>query len=202
MHWILWLLIAYVVDFAIQLPPALMPPSWALLAFFYVHFHLPLLPLTVGGAVSSTLGRIVLALGTRHLGRPFLSNERKENMAGLGAWLNHRPRWQIAGAVFLFAIGPIPSNQVFIAAGLTGTALGPVALGFFLGRVVSYTVLAVVTKSAVGQIETIFSQYFRSWSAIIGVAVTIAVIYALVRINWIKLLHIPVHLPGTETDSE
>lgn len=202
MHTLLWLLVAYLVDFSAQLPPALVPPSWAILAFFYIHFQLPLLPLTLGGAVSSTLGRLVLALGARQLGRRFISQQKQENLDHLGVWLNKRPAWQIAGALFLFAIGPIPSNQVFIAAGLTRTRLTSVAVGFLLGRAVSYTFLAEATKKAVSQIQAIFAQYFHSWSALIGIAVTIAVIYALLRINWIKLLHIPVEIPAAETPSE
>lgn len=202
MHTLLWLLIAYLVNFAIQLPPALMPPSWALLAYFYIHFHLPLLPLTLGGAVSSTLGRLVLALGAQRLGRRFMSPQKQQNLDYLGTWLNSRPAWQITGAVFLFAIGPIPSNQVFIAAGLTRTRLFSVAVGFVVGRAVSYTILAEATKKAVSQIQAIFAQYFHSWSALIGVAVTIGVIYALLRINWIKLLHIPMPVPDPESPPE
>lgn len=194
-----WLLVAYVVDFAIQLPPALTPPSWAVLAFFYIRFHLPLLPLTLGGAISSTLGRVVLAWWAGHLGRRFVSPEKQQNLDHLGAWLNSRPAWQIAGAVFLFAIGPIPSNQVFIAAGLTRTRLVSVALGFAVGRAVSYTVLAEATRQAVPHIQTIFGQYFRSWAAPVGVAATIIVVYVLLRIDWIRLLHLPV--PTSEADT-
>lgn len=201
MHTLHWLLVAYLVDFAFQIPPALTPPSWALLAFFYIHFHLPLLPLTLGGAVSSTLGRLVLSLGAGRLGRPLISPEKQRNLDHLGVWLNSRPAWQIAVAVFLFAIGPIPSNQVFIAAGLTKTRLTSVAVGFFIGRAVSYTVLAEAAKKAVSQIEVIFTQYLHSWSAVVGVAVTVAVIVALLRINWMKFLPIPREMPGTETTS-
>lgn len=201
MHTLLWLLVAYLVDFFFQIPPALTPPSWALLAFFYIHFHLPLLPLTLGGAVSSTLGRLVLALGAGRLGRPLISPEKQRNLDHLGVWLNSRPAWQITVAIFLFAIGPIPSNQVFIAAGLTKTRLTSVAVGFFTGRAVSYTVLAEAAKKAVSQITAIFAQYFHSWSAVVGVAVTIAVIVALPRINWMKFLPIPSEMPGTETPS-
>lgn len=46
----------------INMVPAFMPPTWAVLAFLGVRYPLLLLPLTVGGAFAAGLGRTVLAL--------------------------------------------------------------------------------------------------------------------------------------------
>ena len=56
-----WTLLAYVIAFVIDIVPAFMPSTWIVLAFFHIQFDLPILPLTLGGALFSGFGRIVLA---------------------------------------------------------------------------------------------------------------------------------------------
>src|SRR5438034_6220526 len=114
------LAVAYAVTILINLLPAFAPPSWSVLAFFLIRYHLPLLLITVGGAAASTIGRLGLAVGTRRWGRRLLSERRRKSMQGLGRWLDAKPRWAVPIVVLLFALGPVPSNAVFIAAGLTG----------------------------------------------------------------------------------
>ena len=55
-----WTLLAYAITFFINIIPAFMPSTWMVLAFFHIQFDLPILPLTLGGALFSGLGRIVL----------------------------------------------------------------------------------------------------------------------------------------------
>src|SRR5829696_5132555 len=120
------LLLAWGAVFLINLVPAFMPPTWSILAFFLIHFDLPLLPLALGGAVAATSGRLVLALGARHLGPRVVPAD----------WLRTHQRW-VGPAVLLYSFGPIPSNQLFIAAGLGQLDLRVVAGAFFIGRVIS-----------------------------------------------------------------
>jgi len=61
--------LAWAVALTINVVPAFMPPTWAVLVVFRGAFHLPLLPLTIGGAAMSALGRAGLTLLSRHAGR-------------------------------------------------------------------------------------------------------------------------------------
>src|SRR5918911_737817 len=98
-----WLLVAYGCDLTMNIMPAFMPPSWSVLAFFYVHNHLPLLLLTLGGAVTSSAGRTVLALLTRRWGRRLLREKQRNNLRQLGEWLSSRPAWQVPSSVLLLS---------------------------------------------------------------------------------------------------
>ena len=69
---VLWLLVAFALVFAINLVPAFMPSSWMVLAFFYIKFDLPLLVLTIGGAIVSGFGRMALAKGSAVFRRRFM----------------------------------------------------------------------------------------------------------------------------------
>lgn len=202
MDTLLHLLLAWAIDFTINVVPAFMPPSWTILAFFYVHFHLPLLVLTVGGATSSTLGRLVLAWEARHWGRRIISDDQRREMSALGNWLRERPGWQIPLAVLVFSLGPIPSNAIFIAAGLTGVRMVPVVIGFWVGRVISYTVNAFLTQKVVNTFQGVVESYVTSTSGWIFQIAVIVVMAGFTFIPWTKLLHIQVPgTPGSESAS-
>jgi hypothetical protein len=53
-------LILGVLVFGVNIVPAFMPPTWIILAFFYLRYHLNLLPTVIIGAAAATLGRVVL----------------------------------------------------------------------------------------------------------------------------------------------
>src|SRR5918912_2441343 len=102
------LALAYLTAIVVNLLPAFMPPTFLVLAFFLIHYHLPLLPLTIGSAFAAGLGRLGLAVAIRNWGRNLLSRDRRSNLRRLGDWLEAKPRWVITLAVALFTLGPIP----------------------------------------------------------------------------------------------
>lgn len=132
------LAIALAVVFAVNLLPAFGPPTWAVLVFFSLDFGLPAVPLVLGGALAAASGRFVLASGARRL-RPRLSPARLDRLdraqAALGA-----DRRRTAAGLGLFALSPVPSGQLFTAAGLMTVPLLPLTAAFFCGRLVSYSI--------------------------------------------------------------
>jgi uncharacterized membrane protein YdjX (TVP38/TMEM64 family) len=132
------LLIALGVVFAVTLLPAVGPPTWAVLVFFSLQFDLPGVALVLGGALAAASGRYLLASGTRRL-RPRLSAARLQRLdraqEALGA-----DRRRTAAGLGLFALSPVPSGQLFVAAGLMTVPLLPLTAAFFAGRLVSYSI--------------------------------------------------------------
>jgi membrane protein YqaA with SNARE-associated domain len=119
------LLLAYLLDFITNIIPLFMPPTWLLLSFFRVHYGLPVWLLAPGGALCSTAGRCILALGARHLGARFLPEKERKNITDLGEFIRHK-KLSFVGVLF-YAFGPIPSSHLFIAAGLARLNLKVVA---------------------------------------------------------------------------
>lgn len=132
------LAIALAVVFAVNLLPAFGPPTWAVLVFFSLDFDLPAVPLVLGGALAAASGRYVLATGARRL-RPRLSPARLERLERAQAALSADRRRTAAG-LGLFALSPVPSGQLFVAAGLMTVPLLPLTAAFFAGRLVSYSI--------------------------------------------------------------
>ena len=117
--------------------PAFGPPTWAVLVFFRLDEHLGVLPLILLGAVAAAGGRTLLALAFRRL-RNRISAKHTANLAAAGKVLT-RDRKRSAAGLALFALSPLPSAQLFEAAGLIGVALTSLTAAFFAGRLVSYT---------------------------------------------------------------
>lgn len=132
------LAIALAVVFAVNLLPAFGPPTWAVLVFFSLDFDLPAVPLVLGGALAAASGRYVLASGARKL-RPRLAAARLERLDHAQAALSADRRRTAAG-LGLFALSPVPSGQLFTAAGLMTVPLLPLTAAFFAGRLVSYSI--------------------------------------------------------------
>ena len=131
------LALAFAVVFAVNLLPAFGPPTWAVLVFFSLDFDLPAIPLVLGGALAAASGRFVLANATRRL-RPRLSAARIEHLDRAQRALSGN-RLRAGAGLGLFAISPLPSGQLFVAAGLMTVPLLPLTVAFFAGRLVSYS---------------------------------------------------------------
>jgi hypothetical protein len=187
-----WLLIACVVVFAMNVVPAFMPPTWTVVAFFLIVYHLPLWPLCIGCALAATAGRCVLTLINKRWGRKLLSAQQQQNVGALGSWLNQKSGWGQTLAALLYSSGPIPSNQMFIAAGLSNVRIQPIATGFFAGRLVSYPFFAATAK---GVNEHFGNLFFKEWKDPKFIALellSIAGVVVFAHIDWPRLLHLPV----------
>lgn len=132
--------------FALNLLPAFGPPTWAVLVFFSLDFDLPAVSLVLGGAMAAASGRFVLATGARRL-RPRLAETRVARLDRAQAALSADRRHSFTG-LGLFALSPVPSGQLFVAAGLMTVSLLPLTAVFFAGRLVSYSIYLSVASIA------------------------------------------------------
>lgn len=167
--------------------PAFMPPTWTVLAFFVTKYHLLLIPVVIIGASCATLGRIILASISRKYFRRFLSADSQENYASIGAYLNRHSKITIP-LVLVYAFLPIPSNDVFIAAGLAKVRIKLLAGSFFVGRLISYTFWVSITQRFSDNLSDIFSRHYAKTGSIILEIVGLLLIYLIGKIAWKKIL--------------
>lgn len=168
------LAVAIGVVFAVNLLPAFGPPTWAVLVFFSLDFDLPAVPLVIGGALAAAAGRFVLASGSRRL-RPRLSAARVEHLNRAQAALSAN-RLRAAAGLGLFAISPLPSGQLFVAAGLMTVPLPPLTAAFFAGRLVSYSLYVGAATIAERNLGTVLLDALTSP---LGLALQVAMLLGL-----------------------
>lgn len=185
---ILWIAAALALVFAINVVPAFMPSSWMVLAFFYIQFDLPLLPLTIGGAIVSGFGRLLLARGSTWVKNRALDGERHEDLDELGRFLDER-RQYVGPAVFGYSLGPFPTNNLFIAAGMAEVNLAWVLAGFWSARILADTFWVWTTERVFDSLGSVFEGAFGSWTAIalqtLGV-VSVVLLYKLPWARWLR----------------
>jgi hypothetical protein len=184
---ILYLLVAvFLVIFALNVLPAFAPPTWTVLSFISIRFDINFLALALIGAVAATSGRMVLAKFSRIIVRErFLSEGTRRNIDSLKNRIQNKPRFT-AGAFLLYAFSPFPSNNLFIAYGLTGLALRLIALPFFIGRVVSYSFWALTAAGLARRMDydSIASGSFFSIYFVITQIFTLLILFAFTRVDW------------------
>lgn len=175
------------VVFGANLMPAFAPPTWAILVLFKLHSHIPAIPLVAVGALAAGTGRYCLARATGLL-RKKISPQQISNLEAATQVLNRKTSHHLLGLI-LFALSPIPSAQLFEAAGLIGVRLLPLTLAFFAGRIVSYSlyVAGTSTLQAKGLGELIKSSLTSPWGILVQVLSMLGV-YLLTRVNWKKFI--------------
>ncbi len=183
------------VVFAVNLMPAFGPPTWTIVALYALRGEIGIGVLVVAGALAAAAGRLALAHATRHLGARVLSDRARANLAAARTALERRRRNTAIG-LGVFALSPIPSAQLFEAAGLAGLRLLPFTAAFFAGRLVSYAIYAASAKGIAA--TSVGAAFRRELASPLGIAVQIALLVAVVlltRIDWARLLdrHSPAH---------
>lgn len=177
------LLLAIAVVFGVNLMPAFGPPTWAVLVFFRFRYpEVPAVGLIVGGAIAASAGRLLLALAFRRFGTK-LPPRRQESLQVLGHALGEH-RAGLLASFALFATAPLPSAQMFEAAGLAKVRLRPLLAAFFLGRLVSYPIYVGAASAAQDSLSRLFDKGLFSAEAIATQLIGIAVLIAIVFIDW------------------
>ncbi len=172
--------------FAVNLLPAFSPPTWAVVVFLAVNFELAPAPLVPVAAVSATLGRVVLALGSRRV-RGWFSKKRLASLAAAREALAKSPK-RLWGTVAFFFISPLPSSQLFLAAGLLDLEIRTLALAFFGGRLITY---ALYLNGAQMVRERFGDVLLKAVTSPLGLAlqiVALAGLGALFAVDWARVL--------------
>jgi membrane protein YqaA with SNARE-associated domain len=188
MDLLLLLLVASALVFALNIVPAFMPPTWSVLAVTHLTFDVPVLPLVVCAAFSASCGRLALALLSRRYGRALLSPSRRNELTALGRWLDTKARWAAPLALLIYFFSPIPSNQLFVAAGLTRMSLGRVVAAFLAGRLVSYPLWITAAAVTATRLEEVFLGQFTNGVALAVELALVASVVLFARIDWSRLI--------------
>ncbi|HDR8934893.1 MULTISPECIES: VTT domain-containing protein [Burkholderia cepacia complex] len=188
----LTLAVLFLLILLLNLVPAFAPPTW--MAMSWVGFNLPdgnPFVFAVVAAAAATTGRVILATFARSLVRSrWVRDADRENIAVATRWLRKHGTLT-AGAFFLYALSPLPSNYLFIAYGLSGLPLRIIAAAFFVGRVTTYAIWAHVGRFASTQLdaESELGGSYLGGYFIVTQLVLLACIVVLMKLDWHALVH-------------
>lgn len=181
---LVWFALALVVVFLINLVPAFMPSSWMVLAFFAIKFDLPLIPLGVSGAFVSGLGRACLAVGSDLMTRTFFKAKAKE-LDTLGGYLREHKK-TLPAIVFAYALTPLPTNNLFVAAGMVSANLPRVLVGFWAARMPADVFWMWVSHKTFANFGDVFKSQGNLIAILlqVGALLSVVLLYALPWERW------------------
>jgi uncharacterized membrane protein YdjX (TVP38/TMEM64 family) len=178
--------VAAAVIFGVNLLPAFGPPTWAVLVFFKVRYELDTVPLVLLGGVAAAAGRFVLASAAARFHNR-MSAERRASLRAAADAIGAGGR-RGAAMLGLFALSPVPSAQLFLAAGLLQLRLVPLTLAFFAGRLVSYSLYVTAASAASKTVSDLVGKSLGSPVAIALQIAMLAGLVALARVDWRRVL--------------
>ena len=179
-------LLAALCIFGVNLLPAFGPPTWAVLVFFRLNSDLAAVPLVLLGALAAAVGRLALATASRRF-RGRFSPERLRSLEAAEEVLAGSRGKAVAG-LGLFALSPVPSAQLFVAAGLLRVPLIPLTAAFFAGRLVSYSLYVGAASAARESLGSVMTDAFASPIGVAVQLVMVLLLVLLVRVDWAKVL--------------
>ena len=170
-----------------NLMPAFAPPTWAVLVLFSLNTNLHSIVIVAVGAVFAGTGRYLLARATG-LFRNRISKNSLANLEAAQTLLTENTSRKLF-TIGMFVLSPLPSAQLFEAAGLMGVRLLPLTIAFFSGRIVTYNfyVFGASELKAHGIGELVSKEFTSIW-AILFQLVMIASVVLLTRIDWKRFL--------------
>lgn len=175
------------VVFLCNLAPIFAPPTWSVLVFFLLTYEMRVAIVVIIGAISAGLGRFLLGHGTRLL-RNYLPINARKNLYDAGRVFEENQGRRF-GIIALFIVSPLPSAQLFEAAGLMNMNLLRLTLAFFSGRIITYTFYAnSASQLKSTEFGELITAAFKSPYAWILQLFSIALIYLIAKIDWRKYL--------------
>jgi uncharacterized membrane protein YdjX (TVP38/TMEM64 family) len=170
-----------------NLMPAFAPPTWAALVLFSLNTELHPIVIVAVGAIFAGTGRYLLAR-TTGLFRNRISKKSLTNLEAAQTLLTENTSRKLL-TIGMFVISPLPSAQLFEAAGLMGVRLLPLTIAFFSGRIVTYNfyVFGASELKAHGIGDLITKEFTSVW-AILFQVVMIASVVLITRIDWKRFL--------------
>jgi len=165
---------------ALNLLPAFAPPTWAVLVFYKLNSTMNTAAIITIGVFAAASGRYLLARFFLHI-RKHLPAKYSDNLVRIKARLTKRKKVGVL-YLFLFALSPLPSAQLFEAAALADAPLFPITAAFMCGRAVSYTstVLGASTLKRHGLGGTLLDSMKSPWGIALQLICLLA-IYLVMR---------------------
>ena len=179
--------LVFLIAFGFNILPVFTPPTWTVLAFFHIRWHLNLWILAVGGAAAAAGGRFVLAKAASGLVRYF-PKKYAENVEYLRGYLKKKEAAATGFAFFYAAVLPVSSSQFFVAVGLARLNLAFILPAFFVGRVISYAILGYSAGFVAARLDKLFAKYYGNALVIVLEVLSILVLWVLVKIDWRTLV--------------
>jgi hypothetical protein len=165
--------------FLMNANPLLTVPTWIMVSVFIGSTDvLSALPVIAAAVMVSSLGRYTLAHFSKPMTKHLLSAKQKKNVKFINKFLDKDTgmTWPFMVS-FLYALSPLPTNALFIIAGIGRLRMMSLLAGFFLGEFLSNIAYISILAVSLSSVQCIIL-------GLIGLVITIAIIF----VDWEKFI--------------
>jgi membrane protein YqaA with SNARE-associated domain len=178
--------VVFLAALAVDIIPLLAPPAWTIAVFLLVRFHLNPLIVLLLCASGSTLGRYLMSLYIPRFANLFIKRRKTDELEFLGKKLS-QSLWQSWLFVLIYAVTPLSTTALFMAAGVAKVKPSHTLPPFFCGKFLSDAIMIFTGLYAANNFKNIVNGIY-SPKAIVMLALGLVVIAWFLFLDWRALL--------------
>jgi len=178
--------VVFLAALAVDIIPLLAPPAWTIAVFLLVRFHLNPLIVLLLCASGSTLGRYLMSLYIPRFANLFIKRRKTDELEFLGKKLS-QSLWQSWLFVLIYAVTPLSTTALFMAAGVAKVKPSHMLPPFFCGKFLSDAIMIFTGLYAANNFKNIVNGIY-SPKAIVMLALGLVVIAWFLFLDWRALL--------------
>jgi membrane protein DedA with SNARE-associated domain len=172
--------------FIVDVVPFPLPPAFTVMIFLQIAYKLNIWLVLAAGITGSILGRLLLTIYIPHVSGKIFKEAKNDDVQFLGGRLKQKG-WKSQGLILIYSLMPLPTTPLFIAGGMA--KLKPIYIipPFVVGKIASDMAAVLLGKYA-AENTTSLVQGLVSWQSIVGFTLGLALVFALLFIDWRTLL--------------
>ena len=178
--------VVFLAALTVDIIPLLAPPAWTIAVFLLVRFHLNPLIVLLLCASGSTLGRYLMSLYIPRFANLFIKRRKTDELEFLGKKLS-QSLWQSWLFVLIYAVTPLSTTALFMAAGVAKVKPSHTLPPFFCGKFLSDAIMIFTGLYAANNFKNIVNGIY-SPKAIVMLALGLVVIAWFLFLDWRALL--------------
>jgi len=172
--------------FAVDVFPVPLPPAFTVMMILQMVYSLNVWIVIVVGVTGSIAGRYILSLYIPKVSGRLFKPSKNRDVQFLGRKLSQKG-WKTHAMIFLYSLLPLPTTPLFVAGGMAKLSPLQILPGFVLGKLISDTVAVLIGEGAVKTTADL-AHGMVSWKSISGATLGLALIFALIFVDWRTLL--------------
>lgn len=178
--------VVFLAALTVDIIPLLAPPAWTIAVFLLVRFHLNPLIVLLLCASGSTLGRYLMSLYIPRFANLFIKRRKTDELEFLGKKLS-QSLWQSWLFVLIYAVTPLSTTALFMAAGVAKVKPSHTLPPFFCGKFLSDAIMIFTGLYTANNFKNIVNGIY-SPKAIVMLALGLVVIAWFLFLDWRALL--------------
>jgi membrane protein YqaA with SNARE-associated domain len=178
--------VVFLAAFAVDVIPLIAPPAWTIAVILLVKFHLNSFIVLLLCASGSTLGRYLMSLYIPRFAGLFIKRRKTDELEFLGNKLS-QSLWQSWLFVFIYAMTPLSTTALFMAAGVAKVKPSHTLPPFFCGKFLSDAIMIFTGLYAANNFTDLVNGSV-SPKAIATLALGLAVVAGFLFLDWRTLL--------------